>query len=68
MAHAMMVRLHNWLANLREREEGQGLVEYVVLIGLIALAVFAAVTFFEDEISTTFSEIANEVRGTLPGG
>ena len=61
MAHAMMVRLHNWLTDLREREEGQGLVEYVVLIGLIALAVFVAVTFFEDELSKTFSEIGNKV-------
>jgi pilus assembly protein Flp/PilA len=66
MAHAMMVRLHNWLTNLREREEGQGLVEYVVLIGLIALAVFVAVTFFEDQISSTFSEIGNRISGSLP--
>jgi Flp pilus assembly pilin Flp len=63
MAHAMMARLHNWLAGLRDREEGQGLVEYVVLIGLIALAVFVAVTFFEDELSETFSEIGNRVSG-----
>ena len=61
MAHAMMVRLHNWLTDIREREEGQGLVEYVVLIGLIALAVFVAVTFFEDELSKTLSEIGNKV-------
>ena len=65
MAHAMMVRLHNWLTDIREREEGQGLVEYVVLIGLIALAVFAAVIFFEDELSKTFSGIGNRIS-SLP--
>ena len=64
--NAIAVRLHNAVANLRDREEGQGLVEYVVLIALIALAVIVAVTFFEDKLSTVFSKIGNTVESKLP--
>ena len=52
-------------ARLR-REEGQGLVEYVVLIALIALTLFAALLFFSDQLGQVFSEIANIVNDALP--
>jgi Flp pilus assembly pilin Flp len=65
MAYGVMVRFQAWSADLRHREEGQGLVEWVILVGLIALAVFAAVIFFEDEISKTFSGIGNKIS-SLP--
>ncbi len=61
MANAMMVRFQNWIAGLRDREEGQGLVEYVVLIGLIAVGVMVAVGLFEDSISNTFGEIGSRI-------
>jgi Flp pilus assembly pilin Flp len=51
---------------LAPREEsstwhGQGLVEYVVLIGLIAVGVMVAVGLFEDSISNTFGEIGSRI-------
>jgi Flp pilus assembly pilin Flp len=52
---------------LREREEGQGLVEYVVLIALIALTLFAAILFFSEELGNVFSEITNIINDALPG-
>ena len=53
-------------ARLR-REEGQGLVEYVVLIALIALTLFAALLFFSDQVGKVFSEITNIINDALPG-
>ena len=53
-------------ARLRAREEGQGLVEYVVLIALIALTLFAAILFFSDELGKIFSEITNIINDALP--
>ena len=51
---------------LRRREEGQGFVEYVVLIALIALALFLAITFFSDQLGSVFSAIASIVSDKLP--
>jgi Flp pilus assembly pilin Flp len=51
---------------LRDREEGQGLVEYVVLIALIALTLFAAILFFSEELGNVFSEITNIINDALP--
>jgi Flp pilus assembly pilin Flp len=59
---AIAVRLHNAVANLRDREEGQGLVEYVVLIALIALLLFGAIIFFSGKLGTVFSKIGNIVE------
>ena len=52
---------------LRDDEEGQGLVEYVVLIALIALTLFAAILFFSDELGNVFSEITNIINDAMPG-
>ncbi len=38
---ALYLRIQNWLA---EREEGQDLVEYALLLGLIALVAVIAIT------------------------
>ncbi len=45
----------------RKKERGQGLVEYSLLILLIALVVIVALTVFGEEISSTFSKIVNNV-------
>ena len=46
--------IHVIAARLRG-EEGQGLVEYVVLIALIALTLFAALLFFSDQVGKVFT-------------
>jgi Flp pilus assembly pilin Flp len=65
MAYAIRT-IVDLMADLRRREEGQGFVEYVVLIALIALALFLAVTFFSDELGSVFSAIASIVSNELP--
>jgi len=52
---------------LRDDEQGQGLVEYVVLIALIALTLFAAILFFSEELGNVFSEITNIINDAMPG-
>jgi pilus assembly protein Flp/PilA len=51
----LLVRFVAWL----EREEGQGLAEYALILVLIAVVVIAAVTLLGTGISETFSRIAN---------
>jgi pilus assembly protein Flp/PilA len=48
---------------LRHDEEGAALVEYGMLVGLIAVICIAAVTLLGQEISTAFSAIAAALAG-----
>ena len=63
---AVAVRIQNAVYDLRDREEGQGLVEYVTLIALIALGLFAAIIVFRNELGTIFSKITNKIEANLP--
>jgi Flp pilus assembly pilin Flp len=65
MGYGLQWVLHA-IASVREREEGQGFVEYVVLIALIALALFLAITFFSDQLGAVFSAITSIVQNELP--
>ena len=49
------------LQSLTNREEGQDLVEYALIISLIALAVISASTALGTEISTIFSKISASI-------
>ena len=50
----LYLRLHN---SLERREEGQGLAEYALLLGLIAVVVIAAVTLLGTQINTVLGRI-----------
>ncbi len=63
---ALLARLDNALYDVREREEGQGLVEYVTLIALIALGLFVAIIFFRDQLGSIFSLITDKISSQLP--
>ena len=45
---------------LRE-DAGQGLVEYALIIAVIAIAVILAMIFLRDQLSNTFSNIGNNL-------
>jgi pilus assembly protein Flp/PilA len=55
-----MFRLIN---QLRREEQGAALVEYGMLVGLIAVICVVAVTTLGTEISTAFSAIASALSG-----
>ena len=42
-------------------EDGQGLVEYALIIAVIAIAVIIAMVFFRDALSNYFSNIGNNL-------
>ena len=45
---------------LRE-EEGQGLVEYALIIAVIAVAVIVAMLFLRDQLGNLFSNVGNNL-------
>ncbi len=47
-------------------EKGQGLVEYALIILLIALVVIAAVTFFGQQLDSLFQFFAETIAGLIP--
>lgn len=46
-----------------KKKKGQGLVEYIILIGLIALLVWVAVNTFGGKIKDQFDSAAKSVGG-----
>lgn len=52
------------MPNLRNKEGGQGLVEYALIIVLIAIVVIVAMTFFGPTIGNVFSDVGNALQTT----
>jgi len=50
-----------WLRSWMQKEEGQDLAEYALLIGLIALVVLVAVTLLGTGLQGVFNRISGEV-------
>ena len=42
-------------------EEGQGLVEYALIIAVVAIAVIVSMIFFRDQLMNYFSNIGNNL-------
>jgi len=63
-----MLKLYVKLQNLFHREEGQGMVEYGLIIGLIALAVVAAVGLLGGSIETLFGNITTQMGNAANSG
>ncbi len=64
----MLLFLISWIqaqATAFRREEGQDLVEYALLLGLIALIAIVSVTVLGSQISAVLSELASSVSAAL---
>ena len=57
--------MQSLIKRLRLEEEGAALVEYGMLVGVIAVVCVAAVTILGTDISTVFTNIANALAGVL---
>jgi Flp pilus assembly pilin Flp len=54
--------LKTWLeAKMNKDEDGASLVEYILLVALIALAVIAAVIFLRNQVSTKFNDAGSRL-------
>ena len=50
-----------WLKRRLRREEGQGLVEYALILALIAILVIIALKFLQPQISNTLNTVSNNL-------
>jgi pilus assembly protein Flp/PilA len=57
---SLYTRLMSWL----NREEGQGMAEYGLIIALVAIVVIVALTTLGTQLSTIFVSISSAVGGT----
>lgn len=46
---------------MRRDDSGQGLVEYALVIAIIAIAVISAMVFLQGQLQTVFSNIGNNL-------
>jgi Flp pilus assembly pilin Flp len=54
--------LKTWLqAKFANNERGANLVEYILLVALIALAVIAAVVFLREQVSSKFDQTGSKL-------
>ncbi len=53
-----MRKMMNWLKN---EESGQGMVEYALIIALIAIVVVAALVILGPKIANMFTNVGNEL-------
>jgi Flp pilus assembly pilin Flp len=60
------VRLQTYVAELRDREDGQTTTEYAILLGFLAIAIIIALFFLRGEIRELFSDAASSVSNA-PG-
>ena len=55
--------LKTWLTSLTTTERGASLVEYALLVALIAVVVIGAVTLLGTTAETTFSDVSDSLAG-----
>lgn len=58
----MMTQVRQTVAEWARNEEGASLVEYVLLVALIAIVSIGAVTLMGGKISATFQNIADKLK------
>jgi Flp pilus assembly pilin Flp len=63
---AATVRLQNAWYAARERESGQALVEYALIIALVSLAAIVALGFLSGKINQLFSKAGNTLNTVNP--
>lgn len=57
----LMTTIFNYFTGLVSRKDGQGMVEYILLVGLIALAVVAVLLLLGPAIAAKFQEVINNL-------
>ena len=69
MLYQLFFHVNEWFKFMGvQDEEGQGLVEYALIVLLISIAVIAVLTLLGDQINDVFSAITNTLGGSIGGG
>jgi pilus assembly protein Flp/PilA len=66
MAYEKGRSLKNRALSIFKQEEGQGLVEYALIIGLVSVVLIAALTLLGDDIGEVFGRIGAELDLITP--
>ena len=61
----LVVYVHNTVFRLRERQEGQTMAEYALILGGIAVVVIAAIVFLGGRISDLFNDTGSSVSNPV---
>jgi pilus assembly protein Flp/PilA len=61
MFENLMASIYSAFANAREREEGQALVEYALILALVSIVSVAALTLLGTNIQGVLNSIAGSV-------
>ncbi len=61
----LMLKMYVKMQALMQREEGQDLVEYALVVALIAFGAVAAMKGLSSEINTAFSAISSDLNSAL---
>jgi pilus assembly protein Flp/PilA len=64
---ALVVRVQNFVANLRDREEGQTMAEYALILGGIAILVIAGILILGPAVRDLFKSTGSSVQN-FPAG
>jgi len=61
-----MMNLYVKVRNFLNREEGQGMVEYAMIIGLVAVGVLALLALLGGQVSSIFESITGALSSFTP--
>jgi pilus assembly protein Flp/PilA len=61
MLETIMASIFNAFASVRDREEGQALVEYALILALVSVVSIAALTLLGGNISNILNQVAGSV-------
>ena len=64
----MLNLIANYLKAKLTKKEGQGMVEYGLIIAVIAVVVLVALTPAGTAVSSVFTSVVNTIRGVVPAG
>jgi Flp pilus assembly pilin Flp len=59
---ALVVRVQNFVANLRDREDGQTMAEYALILGGIAILVIAGILILGPAVRDLFKDTGSSVK------
>ena len=62
---ALFVHVQNAVARLRERQDGQTMAEYALILGGIAVVVIAAIVFLGGRIDDLFRDTGSSVTNPV---
>jgi Flp pilus assembly pilin Flp len=62
---ALFVHMQNAVARLRERQDGQTMAEYALILGGIAVVVIAAIVFLGGRIDDLFRDTGSSVTNPV---